>query len=162
MVFLVFSCYSLYGYLLVSNKSKLVYGCIMLVILVPVNRPIKQSILFYHRSFDQNFRSWLGKGKQKCDGVIRLNEILTLSLLITVSQNRIQIYSNKKIKCPHIFISTQEDHSIIKIEEEEFEDTKGVIRIRIPQQNRQHNCQKKKYKKTNNDHQNLHIKLKIE
>jgi hypothetical protein len=28
--------------------------------------------------------------------------------------------------------------------------------------NRQHNGQKKKYKKTNNDLQNMHIKLKIE
>ena len=33
---------------------------------------------------------------------------------------------------------------------EEFEDTKGVIRIRISK-NRQHNGQKKKYKRTNND-----------
>ena len=41
---------------------------------------------------------------------------------------------------------------------EEFEDTKGVIRIR-KSKNRQHNCQKKKYKKTNNDLQNIHIKL---
>ena len=45
--------------------------------------------------------------------------------------------------------------------EEEFEYTKGVIRIRISK-NRQHNGQKKKYKKTNNDQQNIHIKLKIE
>jgi hypothetical protein len=29
--------------------------------------------------------------------------------------------------------------------EEEFEDTKGVIRIRISKKNRQHNGQKKKY-----------------
>ena len=43
----------------------------------------------------------------------------------------------------------------------EFEDTKGVIRIRISK-NRQHNDQKKKYKRTNNDLQNIHIKLKIE
>jgi len=41
----------------------------------------------------------------------------------------------------------------------EFEDTKGVIRIRISKKNRQH---KKKYKMTNNDLQNIHIKLKIE
>jgi hypothetical protein len=34
---------------------------------------------------------------------------------------------------------------------EEFEDTKGVIRIRISKKNRQHNGQKKKYKRTNND-----------
>jgi hypothetical protein len=34
---------------------------------------------------------------------------------------------------------------------EEFEDTIGAIRIRISKKNRQHNGQKKKYKKTNND-----------
>ena len=44
---------------------------------------------------------------------------------------------------------------------EEFEDTKGLIRIRISQNNRQHNGQKKKGKRTNNDLQNIHIKLKI-
>ena len=49
----------------------------------------------------------------------------------------------------------------IKLLEEEFEDTKEVIRIRISK-NRQHNCQMKKYKRTNNDLQNIHIKLKIE
>jgi hypothetical protein len=31
MVFLVFPCYSLHGYALASNKSKSVYGCIMLI-----------------------------------------------------------------------------------------------------------------------------------
>jgi hypothetical protein len=46
--------------------------------------------------------------------------------------------------------------------EEEFADTKGVIRIRISKKNRQHNGQQKKYKRTNNDLQNIHIKLKIE
>ena len=45
---------------------------------------------------------------------------------------------------------------------EEFEDTKGVIRICISKKNRQHNGQKKKYKRTNNDLQNIHIKLKNE
>jgi Holliday junction resolvase RusA-like endonuclease len=43
---------------------------------------------------------------------------------------------------------------------EEFEDIKGAIRIRISK-NRQHNGQKKKYKRTNNDLQNIPIKLKI-
>ena len=43
-----------------------------------------------------------------------------------------------------------------------FEDTKRVIRIRISKKNRQHNGQKKKEKRTNNDLQNIHIKLKIE
>jgi hypothetical protein len=37
---------------------------------------------------------------------------------------------------------------------EEFEDTKGVIRIRKWKKNRQHYSQKKKYKRTNNDLQN--------
>jgi hypothetical protein len=45
---------------------------------------------------------------------------------------------------------------------EKFEDTKGVIRSRISKKNRQHNGQRKKYKRTNNDLQNIHIKLKIE
>ena len=49
--------------------------------------------------------------------------------------------------------------------EEELEDAKGVIRIRISKKNKQHNGQKKKYKKykrTNNYRQNIHVKLKIE
>jgi hypothetical protein len=45
---------------------------------------------------------------------------------------------------------------------EEFKDTKGLIKIRISKKNRQHNAQKKKNKRTNNDLQNIHIKLKIE
>ena len=43
---------------------------------------------------------------------------------------------------------------------EEFEGTKGPIRIRISKKNRQHNDQKKNYKMTNNDLQNIHIKLR--
>ena len=46
--------------------------------------------------------------------------------------------------------------------DEEFEDTKEVIRICISKKNRQHNGQKKKYKRTNNDQQNTHIKLENE
>jgi hypothetical protein len=34
------------------------------------------------------------------------------------------------------------------LDEEEFEDTKGAIRIRISKKNRQHNCQMKKDKRT--------------
>jgi len=44
---------------------------------------------------------------------------------------------------------------------EEFEDIKGVIRIRKSKKDRQHNDQKKKDKRTNNDLQNIHIKIKI-
>jgi hypothetical protein len=46
--------------------------------------------------------------------------------------------------------------------EEEFKNTKGVIIIHKSKKNRQHNGQKKKEKRTNNDLQNIHIKLKIE
>jgi hypothetical protein len=49
----------------------------------------------------------------------------------------------------------------LKLLQEEFEDIKGVIRIRTSK-NRQHNGQKKKHKRTNNDLQNIHRKLKIE
>jgi hypothetical protein len=45
---------------------------------------------------------------------------------------------------------------------EEFEATKGVIRIRQSKKDRQHNDQMKKDKRANNDLQNIHIKLKIE
>jgi hypothetical protein len=44
--------------------------------------------------------------------------------------------------------------------EEEFEDTKGAIGIRISKKNRQHNGQKKKYKRTNNNLQNITYKTK--
>ena len=52
--------------------------------------------------------------------------------------------------------------NICYISKEEFEDTKREIRICISKKNRQHNGQKKKYQRTNNDLQNMHIKLKIE
>ena len=50
----------------------------------------------------------------------------------------------------------------MKVKREEFVNNKRVIRIRISKRNRQHNGQKKKDKRTNNDLQNKHIKLKIE
>ena len=40
---------------------------------------------------------------------------------------------------------------------EEFEDTKEAIRICMSKKNRQRNGQKKKYKRTHNDQQNIHI-----
>ena len=46
--------------------------------------------------------------------------------------------------------------------QEELEDTKRVIRIRISKKKRQHNGQKKKLKRTNNNPQNIHVKLNIE
>jgi hypothetical protein len=54
------------------------------------------------------------------------------------------------------------DKNLHVIKKEEFENTKGIIRIDQSKKNRQHNGQKKKYKRTNNDLQNIHIKQKIE
>jgi hypothetical protein len=50
-------------------------------------------------------------------------------------------------------------HEIHYNNKKEFEDTKGVIRIRKSKKDRQHNGQKKKNKRTNNDLRNIHIKL---
>jgi hypothetical protein len=58
----------------------------------------------------------------------------------------------------HTELGKPETSGVIK---EEFEDIKGVIRILISKY-RQHNDQKEKDKRTNNDLQNIHIKLKIE
>ena len=44
----------------------------------------------------------------------------------------------------------------------EFEDTNGVIRIRISKKNNNTMTKRKKYKRKNNDLQNINIKLKIE
>ena len=52
--------------------------------------------------------------------------------------------------------------SVVLRDQEEFEDTKGVIIIRLSKKNRQHNGQKKTYRRTNNDLQNIRIKQKIE
>ena len=48
-----------------------------------------------------------------------------------------------------MFLSGNYFHLFRKLEE--FEDTKGIIRIRKSKKNRQHNGQKKRYKGTNND-----------
>ena len=54
-------------------------------------------------------------------------------------------------------------YTIVKLlTQEEFDNTKELIRIRISKKIRQHNDKKKKHKKANNDLQNIHIKLKIE
>ena len=59
-------------------------------------------------------------------------------------------------------IQEKEQRFYFSIVKKEFEDIEGVIRIRKSKKNRQYNCQKKKDKRTNNDLQNIHIKLKIE
>jgi len=60
------------------------------------------------------------------------------------------------------FISDVPAESKMFFVQEDFDHTKGVMRIRKSMKNRQHNGQRKKDKRTNNDLQNIHIKLKIE
>ena len=48
------------------------------------------------------------------------------------------------------------------IYKEEFEDAKRPIIICISKKNRQHTCQQKNYRGTNNDLPNIHIQLKID
>jgi hypothetical protein len=49
-------------------------------------------------------------------------------------------------------------HGFVRMyRQEEFEDTKGVIRIRKSKKNKQHNGQNKKDKTTINDLQNIHF-----
>jgi hypothetical protein len=52
--------------------------------------------------------------------------------------------------------------NIVYVQDEMFEETKVVIRIRKTKKDRQYNVRKKKDKRTNNDLQNIHLKLKIE
>jgi len=48
-------------------------------------------------------------------------------------------------------------HFIIYFSSKKFEDTKEVVKIRKSKKNSQHNGQKKKNKRTNNDLQNIYI-----
>ena len=59
-------------------------------------------------------------------------------------------------------LSVFNDTIYVFLMKDEFEDNKGVIRIRKSKKDRQHNGQKKKDKRTNKEIQNIDIKLKIE
>jgi hypothetical protein len=62
----------------------------------------------------------------------------------------------------HAFISVTPHLTMSNYYRAELEDINGVLRIRKSKKYRQHNGQKKKGKRTHNDLQNIHIKLKIE
>ena len=81
------------------------------------------------------------------------------TLKCTLKKDRLE-YFNGQNKTS--FISLLCKGCIFYKDQAEFENTKGVIRVRKPKKNRQHNNQKNKNKRTNNDLQNIHIKLKIE
>ena len=69
---------------------------------------------------------------------IKLTATIIAEILLKATTNTLTL-----ITTPYTFYSSSIYSSIIN---EEFEGTKGVIRIRISKKNRQHNCQKKKYK----------------
>jgi hypothetical protein len=59
-------------------------------------------------------------------------------------------------------VCQEQFNNCIDVNQEDLEDIKGVIRIRKSKIDRQHNGQKKKDKRTNNDLQNIYIEVKIE
>jgi len=72
----------------------------------------------------------------------------------------LDVIRSKKAKGPKQDRQKQLRSQMAMSEEEEFEDTKGVIRIR-KSKDRQHK-RKKRDKRTTNDLQNIHIKLNTE
>jgi len=74
----------------------------------------------------------------------------------------VAIVTADRVNCQSNIQSSLIVDEVTQTRQEEFEDTKGVIRIRELKKDRQHNGQKKMYKRTYNDLQNIHIKLKIE
>jgi hypothetical protein len=85
-----------------------------------------------------------------------------ISLYVFIYLNFVFVYfttNSLKLWTTHIFLNrvldpiTGDVMNIVTLSnwQEEIEDTKGVIRIRISKKNRQHNGQKKKYNRTNND-----------
>ena len=64
--------------------------------------------------------------------------------------------------CYTIAVCQEQFNNCIDVNQEDLEDIKGVIRIRKSKIDRQHNGQKKKDKRTNNDLQNIYIEVKIE
>ena len=78
--------------------------------------------------------------------MITTNGTYPQSFVTQTFRNAKQVKVAKLSKISHILI------------QEEIEDTKGVIRIRKAKKEKQHNGQKKKDKRTNNDLQNIHIK----
>jgi len=61
-----------------------------------------------------------------------------------------------------IIIFTGDRNWIANDRKKSLKISKAVIRIRKSKEDKQHNGQHKKDKRTNNDLQNIHIKLKIE
>jgi hypothetical protein len=83
---------------------------------------------------------WLRQVLTETTPPIKLTATIIAEILLKAAINTLTLTIT-----PYTFYSSSIYSSIIK---EEFEDTKGVIRIRISKKNRQHNCQKKKYKST--------------
>ena len=94
---------------------------------------------------DVNWQSFAYMCKEARLSILIYNNNLDRPQLLLNNQNSILI--EKPLICTHLLM------------QEEFDDTKGVIRIL--KSNIQQHGQKKKDKRTNNDLQNIHIKLKI-
>ena len=91
----------------------------------------------------------------------RKNKIKMDSYDVHIHPIKFHLYDKEFSGTSNIITNILEYITILFIGQEEFEDIKGLIRIRKSKQNIQHNGQKKKYKRTNIDLQNIHIKLNM-
>jgi hypothetical protein len=85
--------------------------------------------------------------------------------MVKIKQGQRKMYKvlHRQLKIEHIKLHYKPRANSGALEvSEQLEDTKGVIIIRTSKKDKQHNGQKKKDKRTNNDLQNIHIKLKID
>jgi hypothetical protein len=96
---------------------------------------------------DVNWQSFAYMCKEARLSILIYNNNLDRPQLLLNNQNSILI--EKPLICTHLLM------------QEEFDDTKGVSRILKSKKDIQQHGQKKKDKRTNNDLQNIHIKLKI-
>ena len=91
---------------------------------------------------------------------INVNSTIRLQLLTTIVRDQLRIKDRKSLENILRWKTTLEiRNQLINELQEEFEDTKGEIGMCISKKNRRYNFF---YKRTNNDQQNIHIKLKIE
>jgi hypothetical protein len=86
-------------------------------------------------------------------------KIWTLVLLLLQSTDRLKQVEDDTRGCTW---KLENAKIIYRFHKKSLKIPKGGNQNRISKKNRQHNGQKKKYKRTNNDLQNIHIKLKIE
>ena len=95
--------------------------------------------------------------------------VLFILLLQQWNDSHLQVWSFNIFIYLHVMSKIKEQRKknvsnviILFQKQKQFEDTKQVFRIRRSKKDRQHNGQNKTDKRTNNDLENIYIKLEIE